>query len=375
MSFRGGDVVFFFGAGASAPFGIPTMKQFVVDFERLLEKNGTDEEKKLYSNIKTTLANRLRREIDLEDIFTVIDGYINFDYERLGLLSVYTFREPLSKMTYFPSETYEADVQLCRTLKNKFQKFVRDRCLIPNEAFSRITEVYHDFFNRFSLESTAAGQSVRGSFWWYSNWTMFTTNYDTCLEHYWRQTARVSLNTGFSVDEARRTWILNPSKFNEENLRLLKLHGSISWQIEPDEPVTEEQTMLGRSLVGREFIGEMMVYPVQEKELYLEPYISMFVQLNRELKRKSTWIIIGYSFNDLIIREIFLRNSNKKKKIVLVHPDAYKVRESRLNDLKGDVGLITEKFGLEHDFRNINYSIIGKLKSRPKYLTSETPIS
>ena len=29
---KSSDVVFFFGAGASAPFGIPTMKQFVTDF-------------------------------------------------------------------------------------------------------------------------------------------------------------------------------------------------------------------------------------------------------------------------------------------------------------------------------------------------------
>ena len=374
MGFDAWDIVFFFGAGASAPFGIPTMKQFVIDFERLLEKNGIDEEKKLYDSIKTTLTNKLRRDIDLEDVFTVIDGYINFNYERLGLLSIYTFRKPLSEMTYFPSKTYEADVQVCRTLKDKFQKFVRDRCLIPNEAFSRIADVYHDFFNRFSLESEVVGQSVRGNFWWYNNWAMFTTNYDICLEHYWRQVARARLNTGFSVDEARRTWVLNPSKFNEEELRLLKLHGSISWQVEPDGTVTEEQTVLGRSLVGREFVGEIMIYPVQEKELYLEPYISMFVQLNRELKRKAIWVIIGYSFNDPIIREIFLRNSNKRKKIILVHPDASKISTSRLNGLKGDVGLITHKFGFEHNFRLTNYSIVAKLKSEPKYLSNKTPI-
>ena len=41
MSFNANNVVFFFGAGASAPFGIPTMKQFVVDFEKKLEKEGT----------------------------------------------------------------------------------------------------------------------------------------------------------------------------------------------------------------------------------------------------------------------------------------------------------------------------------------------
>ncbi len=33
------DVVFFFGAGASAPFEIPTMRQFVTDFKGFLNEN------------------------------------------------------------------------------------------------------------------------------------------------------------------------------------------------------------------------------------------------------------------------------------------------------------------------------------------------
>lgn len=373
---RSYDVVFFFGAGVSAPFGIPTMKQFVIDFEKILEENGTEKEKELYTSIKNTLTDRLRRDIDLEDVFTVIDGYINFNYARLGLVSLYTFREPLSQMTHVPSETYEADLEVYRTLRNKFQNFVRDKCLIPEESFSKISIVYHDFFNRFIVESDTRGgrESRRGDYLWHNDWTIFTTNYDTCLEYYWRQVVRAPINTGFSVDEARRTWVLNPSKFYEENqLRLLKLHGSVGWQIEPDRTVTEEQTVLGRSLVGREFVGEMMIYPVQEKELYLEPYISMFVQLNHELERKSIWVIIGYSFNDPIIREIFLKNSSRRKKIILVHPDAFEISTSRLNDLEGDVGLITEKFGLEHNYRLVNHSIISKLKPNPRYSYGETP--
>ena len=47
------------------------------------------------------------------------------------------------------------------------------------------------------------------------------------------------------------------------------------------------------------------MYPIAEKELYLEPYISMLVRLNRELKRKKVWLVIGYSFNDPVIQEIF----------------------------------------------------------------------
>lgn len=87
--FNSSDVLFFFGAGASAPFGIPTMKQFVSDFETSLEVNATEEEKSLYGKIKATLEKQLGRSIDLEDIFTVIDGLMNFSIERLGTLPAY----------------------------------------------------------------------------------------------------------------------------------------------------------------------------------------------------------------------------------------------------------------------------------------------
>jgi len=44
------DVLFFFGAGASAPFGIPTMKQLVLDFGHFLAENGTDKEKEIFAD-------------------------------------------------------------------------------------------------------------------------------------------------------------------------------------------------------------------------------------------------------------------------------------------------------------------------------------
>jgi len=376
MSFSADDVVFFFGAGASAPFGIPTMKQMVADFEEHLKKNGIEDEIEVYGDIKKTLEVIIGKSVDLEAVFTVIDGIINYGVERLGLLSIYASAVSFAKiLTEVPPQ--KEIINTCKSLRTKFQNFVREKCLIPEESFETISKVYQDLFNRFWHESSSRNSSFlrRGDYFYCTRWSIFTTNYDTCLEHYFRQVVRAKLNTGFSVDEARRTWVLNPSKFNEESLRLLKLHGSISWQIEPDETVTEEERVLGRSLVGREFVGEMMIYPVQEKELYLEPYISMFKLLNHELKLKSIWVIIGYSFNDPVIREIFLRNSDERKQIVLVHSYAQKVKEQRLNEIKCKrFDLLNQDFG-EDNFREVNYSIIKCVKMRePEYPPEKMPV-
>jgi NAD-dependent SIR2 family protein deacetylase len=45
------DLTFFFGAGASAAFGIPTMKKMTADFENEIKANGSDSERELYYEI------------------------------------------------------------------------------------------------------------------------------------------------------------------------------------------------------------------------------------------------------------------------------------------------------------------------------------
>lgn len=370
------QVVFFFGAGASAPFGIPTMKQMVIAFEEELSEKGTEEEIEVYGDIKKTLEAVLGAKTDLEGVFTVIDGIINYDVERLGLLSIYqstvSFGELLTKVP--PTDEVK---RYCKSLRTKFQEFVREKCLIASNSYNIIREVYRDFFNRLLVEFGGSYRQNRD--YGYPTpvtWAMFTTNYDLCLEYYWREVVRVPLNTGFTYERARNTMVSNPLLFydvhrSSEEICLLKLHGSIDWRVERDGTVIEETTS-GKSLVGREFVGELMIYPIQQKELYTEPYISMFVQLNRELKKRPVWIIIGYSFNDPVIREVFIRNSDETKKIILVHPHAKSVKEEKLANIRcKEMFLLHEKFG-EGDFKLVNYSIIRQLKPQPSHKPNET---
>lgn len=368
------QIVFFFGAGASAPFGIPTMKQFVTDFEESLIENGTEGERGTYTDIKKTLEKQLHRQVDLEGIFTVIDGIIDYAPERLGLLSLYAtakFKKP------FPTEKNK---EICKSLREKFQTFVKEKCAIPEESFGRIAQVYQDFFNRFFLElGGRAGGS--GNYVWNPNWTVFTTNYDTCLEYYWREAAGANIDTGFNYNEVRKVDVLNPRNFLSEGngMRLFKLHGSVNWLIEKRSKKVIEVTERGRSYVGRKYEGEMMIYPIAEKELYFDPYISMLLRLNRELERKSIWIVIGYSFNDPIVREIFLRKSSARKHLVLIHPKAKDVFSRRLHSIRAKLSLMEKWFGLsgkeegslgedkKENYKKVNHQIISTFKENPRF--------
>jgi hypothetical protein len=148
-------------------------------------------------------------------------------------------------------------------------------------------------------------------------WTLFTTNYDRCLEKFWRGDAKVKLDTGF------RDGVLDASSFVHPfgDIRLMKLHGSTSWlrrengEIEEKEYDFDQYRNISRDCA---YTGEIVTYPLSQKILYLHPYIGMFYWLNHELGNKQTWIIIGYSFRDPIIRNIFTSNFNKNNRKEMV---------------------------------------------------------
>jgi hypothetical protein len=374
MPLDSSKLVFFFGAGASAPFGIPTMKQFVVDFEKNLQGNANPSEIKLYKHIKEKLEQKSSNQVDLEAVFTVIDGIINYDQERLGLPSLY-----LAKGF---SEPNEIDKALCISLRGKFRKFVKENCEIPVASRGKIKMVYKDFFNRFALENEFAGVDIgqMNEYAWQKYWSIFTTNYDTCLEHYWTVATGIGIHTGFEYDERKGIRALRPRKFLQEGIgvQLFKLHGSINWFIEKGSDTVIEVTTKGDSYVLREYSGEMMVYPIAEKELYTDPYISMLLRLNRELKEKRDWIVIGYSFNDPIIREIFLKNASSEKHLILVHPKAKDIFNRKLDSIKAKKSLMEKRFGLSEkdedplkkkteQYKKVNHQIIHKLKENPRF--------
>ncbi len=70
------EVLLFLGAGSSAPFGIPTMKEMVKSFEEEMAssvQNLSDVEYQLYRSVKELLI-EVYGYVDLEMVFGVIDG-------------------------------------------------------------------------------------------------------------------------------------------------------------------------------------------------------------------------------------------------------------------------------------------------------------
>ncbi len=348
------NLLWFIGAGASAAFGIPTMQKMVTDFEQELKERASQAEIDLYEDVRSFLIANLGRPVDLEAVFSVIDSIISWSPDRVGPSALYHAVRSLVPKLRGGGEVSDAiprlstptpdQVETARTLRQRFEELVRSKCEIPEAELSHVQTAYRTVFER-------VGQQVGGASWHgntpVSDWPIFTTNYDPVLERYWVDFAKYPLNTGFSWNEVAGMKVSNPDQLRSGNsVRLFKLHGSITWLNDPDYGLTEQRVVPKdmKKWTGSRFLGQVMLYPIEEKALFVDPYMTMFLQLNRELATTPYWFVIGYSFGDRFIREIFMRNSKQGVRLVLLHPHADQIAK-QLDGFKGRLELVRERFG------------------------------
>jgi hypothetical protein len=166
-------------------------------------------------------------------------------------------------------------------------------------------------------------------------WTFFTTNYDNIIEDFWvNYRGYYLLDVGFTSKEGKK--LLDIERFVENNkensyvaMQLAKLHGSVNWIRNTNGQVQESGYNLNYDDIRRrsgsmDFKDDVMIYPVSQKQLFVNPFSHLFVVLDAELQKRELWIVIGYSFRDIVIRDMFERalNANKKRKVLLIHPHA-----------------------------------------------------
>jgi len=333
------------------------MKEMVRQFkEELSKQSGKDfeEEVQLYAGVEQVLREDFDR-VDLEAVFSVIYGIAGgLTPKELGYLATFFVRRARDPTLFNPPQS---EIQnAARRLLGKFQDFVKRVCWVKRDVLNDIMVTYVDFFS--TIKRTMGGYSepvtYNGTTYPFDpNWQMFTTNYDNVLEVFFRGGAaqlspNISLNTGFDYDRRSQSHILNPVRFLEPNgLKLVKLHGSVTWWVEKGSwAVVEEKQPPSSAYLPGEYGEQVMLYPIEQKDTFVPPYLNMFYSLAEGLRQSKRWLVIGYSFADDILRAMFARSSMPDTVLILVHPDdnvAKKVREEP--GWKGQIRQVLTKFG------------------------------
>jgi hypothetical protein len=346
------------GAGASRPFEIPTLKELTHSFPGII----APDEKALYADIEKALKEAWSDDPDLEAVFTVIDDLSRgaplretghtATYLSQHLVREKTGKDPGDMGRLSPNPEV---VNVAIRLRKKFQEFIKDQCWNTDTVkLSEICWKYSDLLGKLAQKIGSSNQRTSSdgrTFSFPTQTSIYTTNYDLCFEYFMTEFIHAPLNLGFIIDQINARQFL-PDKIKHlqklrehDEMKLVKLHGSVDWFIDAEGKITRETSVPTQSFVPRRVVGEMMLYPIQEKGLYREPYFTMLEIFKEELAQTYTWIVIGHKFTDPIIRDTFVEASSPDKTIILVLPTATNVKEKELKELKGTFHPIDERFG------------------------------
>jgi SIR2-like protein len=370
-----GILGFFFGAGASIEFGIPTMKSMTNEFYNLINRNNT-EQKILFNDIYQSMEKIYGKEkVDIESIMSIIlnlkDQY-NF-LENIGDFGRFILNKEKLDVKEF---NYRYDDNVLYTLEKEYKEFIREKVILKTLGIDHSRKVYEDFFRQICSIATCnnASQKPPNLNDPYENtlgkWVFFTTNYDNSLEDYWKKYRKYNdLDLGFSgkntvypIMEANE--FVNRNLSNRHNaMQLVKLHGSVNWIINEQGELEEHDynqnyTSISSRSATKEVKEDLLVYPLSQKELYFTPFIQFFTILDSELKQRKIWIIIGYSFRDIIIRKMFEKALEaNRSKILLIHPRATEVKNLFKDKFHKQILCLEKYFANKDSYEKINKEI------------------
>lgn len=350
----------FLGAGASAPFGVPPMKEMVTLFEEELIEKGLDKQIALWNNVKAKLERVYGvGGVDIEHMLT----FFSFPYIEPPSLSP-------NVIYHYGIDTKEqmeiVDTNTAKSIVGALKEFIYKRC---------DTQDHEDIFRIYSkLWTTIVQAPLRPpqqanilEFFMRTDLEIFTTNYDRCFEIFYRR-ARVKHGLRspreIILDVGEKDRYYDFEYYTGDKPRLYKLHGSIrryktkTGRVRFYEGLRKE----GEPVDGDEVVEEWMIWPLTGKYIYQYPYSMLMNKFRKTLYSRNSWLFVGFSFRDegikLILKEVndSLEGQERRgvnvlnKNLILVDRSADEKRDQFRQYSKIHFWPITGEFGKDETF-------------------------
>lgn len=302
-------IVLFLGAGASAPIGFPTTKQFGKNIgldpydQNLLRNNMGD---------RADFLKRVYQKIQVEDI----EGLYNFVHSYGSTPEIELIRERFR----------ESKNQQCI---NQFREYLRDISRLegmisnilhrsydyqPEEHDKKSSKIYAPLFDLL-LKTKIMGDL--------NELPIFTTNYDVVIEKMFKMPfilGKYDVTDGFKLDEKSDAWIYDDLEFTRSGtnekpiIKLYKLHGSMNWAIRKNDDVLVKN--IGSTFRHVNYDSPIISYPGIHTIPLREEFKILNAHFEQVLRKAEICIVIGFSFRDYGgINQLFaqvMRNVNKK---------------------------------------------------------------
>ena len=289
------NIGFFFGAGTSCAFDLPSIGQLTDKVKGSL----ASDQQTTYDEVEKSLKDLSGKDwITIEDVLNHLREVRDLTYSRAD----YDFK----------GLTGEKAAELDRDICNAVFQIIKYDTERADVFDLRRFFAWYDAANRGFVKE------------------IYTTNYDMLLEMA-MEANRIPYFDGFTGSYepffSPESIEMFPGEMDSTNrwIRLWKIHGSLNWMKKPaTASSTEHIVRVGKIDTPR---NELMIYPSREKYSLSrkEPYIAYFDRLKNYLTRSElVFVIAGYSFGDEHINDVIfnaLRNNSRLYVAVLCHGD------------------------------------------------------
>ena len=291
----------------------------------------------LYKAIKTAF----KTNCDLEVLMTVIEDLSKSSGEFFRTISPQTSyflinQENEEAKKYIHEESWK---KRAGKLLDRIKTIIREECIKAISDDSRILEVYDDFFASLTEERNKMDSKKHWDSTQVTNSTMvlpsdfriFTTNYDTCMEVYFNQ-KEIGFSRGIVNKYGEN--LLDVDSYeapSSVDVRVFKLHGSVDLFEEKGKIRQLNVAGAKKTFLGHEYGKESMRWPIEfggYKHIIESPYLDLFRKLRDAAKKDSWWIVIVFSFRDrticsLLNNVLSLKPKRDRPSILLldIHPE------------------------------------------------------
>lgn len=338
----------FFGAGASKPFGVPTMAEFTDEILSSLDKKDSSQ---------AALVREIRGDVskfglnpDIEAILTVLYGRTDPDKALKDV-------GPLVTLFTKDYRRVAPDIK-SNSVVSEIENAIYERCRKINHE--KATTMLGGLWDNLTGPDWNGGLNP---FRMIKPQKIFTTNYDLSIESFCRR-RHIMFQEGFKEDGVGEMAFAN--EWSQGLIYLYKMHGSINYYLKEDGKIVRSEAPLETvNQYGERVIGPRMIYPAGEKYATRWPFHEYLSQLRQALFSEPMCLVVGYSFRDIPINNAFLDaiQKNPRLQVILVGPSAGEIRDS--------VGFSDHVVAMKAEFGNDPNSVPSAILKQIQYIVQD----
>ena len=319
------SLLLFLGSGASDNFGLPTMRKLVDNIQKEIEK-GYQEKVILFTNIRD-FSTKEYGYVDIEIVFTILKDIYENKVKSLGYTS--NFLYSLATPSFDREKYLEKNQELAKGLLNDIKRIIRKKLKLSPAKENSVKKTYGLLFDLLSKKLNWIQDSQ-------IHCSIYTTNYDKVIETYFLDDEK-QLADYWKKEKGLEYLDIDNVDTDRLYYKLIKLHGSLDWFQRSDGKIVKLESFKGAH-GGKKIENEMMIFPIQQKDLYLYPWYDLFRAFKLSLRKNKKWLVIGYSFNDEYIKNIFIQEFqfNDNTNFIIVSPYIEVIKNKFLDTKKFD---------------------------------------